>query len=81
MLCRACSAHQNLPINEGWWKELVLIRTHIFMDRCNGYELVLDTGWRKRDGWDIWPGPGTMNTKKNEKESQSHDGFRTTTIS
>ena len=22
--CRACSAHQNLPNNEGWWKELGL---------------------------------------------------------
>ena len=48
-------------------KSLVLIRTHMFMVPCHGYEQVLDTGWRKRDVWDGWRGFGMTSTKKSGK--------------
>lgn len=46
---------------------MILIRIHIFTDRCHGYELVLGIGWRKHDVWVGWPGFGTMSIRKTEK--------------
>ena len=79
--CRNCSAPLNLPINEGWWKEFGLKKNPGGMDRCHVCAQAFVTGLRRREEWDTWLGHGTTNTKKSAKESQSHDGFRATTIS
>ena len=65
--CRAHSTPQNFRSIKDGGLSLVLIRTHTFMDRCNGYELVLDTGLRKPHVWDIWHGSGITNTKEAAK--------------
>ena len=54
--CRACSAHQNLPINEGWWKEFGLKKNPYVY----GPMPRLRTGLRyrieeaRRMGWMAW---------------------------
>ena len=71
--CATCTPRHFHRPSQGWWVAFGLDKNPYVYGPMRHSALVYASEWKKQGEWVGQPGLGTMNTKRNAKESQSQD--------